>query len=299
MTAMDRTLGEQVRSKRILELATSAFDEVIECLPPKRKMRLPIYLGLPELSPLFTRDDARWIFDRLAQHAASVCVPEMTVITEGNASGLVGLERAVAELRSGQAECCLVGGADSFMDPDLLESLDEAGRVASSSNRWGFPPGEGAGWLAVCNAEFARRFKLKSLARIAGVAMAQEEHAMHTRTVCVGQGLAQAIREATAEAGMPITKQYCDINGERYREDEFSYAILRVPSATIVNAVDYVAPADCWGHTGAATAPLLLMLPIVSEERGFSPGAAPMVWCGSESGLRGAAVLHFNQEGAR
>ncbi|QSQ22081.1 hypothetical protein JY651_44260 [Pyxidicoccus parkwayensis] len=299
MTALHRPLEVHERRKRILSLATSAFDEVLEALPPECKTRLPIYLGLPELGPLFTREDARWISEGLAQHASPLCTPELAILTEGHASGMAGLEQAVAALRSGEAECCVVGGADSFMDPDLLESLDEAGRVASSSNRWGFPPGEGAGWLAVCTAEFARRFKLKSLARVAGVATAQETHGMHTRTVCVGQGLAQAMREAAAKAGTPITRQYCDINGERYREDEFSYAILRVPSAMFVNAVDYVAPTDCWGHTGAATAPLLMMLPIISEDRGFSPGPAPMVWCGSESGLRGAAVLHFNQEVAR
>ena len=151
--------------------------------------------------------------------------------------------------------------------------------------------------LAICSARFARECGLKPRAWIAAGLTTHELARMRTETVCTGEGLGLAFKAAAARAGASITKQYCDLDGERYREHEFSFAILRAPKTAFVDAVDYVAPADCWGSTGAATGALLAILPVLHHERGASPGPWPMVWCGSENGRRGVLVLHL--EGGR
>jgi hypothetical protein len=48
-----------------------------------------------------------------------------------------------------------------------------------------------------------------------------------------------------------------------------------------------------WGQCGAAGAAMFATLPIVAHARGYSPGAWPMVWSGSENGRRAALVLHL------
>jgi 3-oxoacyl-[acyl-carrier-protein] synthase I len=291
--AMDRTLDVTGRVERMFGLAASALDELLEQLPCAEHEPLTILLGLPELGAQFSAREATLLRARWTQHLRMRCRAEIESFAEGNAAGVLALERALARIAAQPDRCCVVGGVDSFIDADVLEALDDTASIASSSNRWGFPPGEGAAMIAICSPSFAQRHRLRVLAAIAAVARSVEPNRAHTDTVCVGVGLADAMRNAALGAGAPITMQYCDINGERYREHEFSYAALRVPAHAFANAIEYVAPADCWGHTGAATAPLLLSLPIVFHDRGASPGARPMVWCGSDNGQRGAVVLRF------
>jgi len=293
MVGIDPTLMEHNRIERMFILAASALTEVVDQIPLTPETGLMIYLGLPELGMYFDRLQAESLCQRLETYLSAICRPTLVPVIEGNTAAIVAMQQALHEMQKGSLNYCVIGGVDSFLDPDILESMDDAGNVASTSNRWGFPPGEGAAMLAICNSKFAQQKNFLPLAYIVSIGMSYEQNRMGTDTICTGEGLAKAMQEASSAAGGQITKQYCDINGERYREDEFSYAILRVPSFIFVNAVDYVAPADCWGHTGAATGALLALLAIVCCRRGFSVGEWPMIWCGSNNGRRAAMVLHL------
>jgi 3-oxoacyl-[acyl-carrier-protein] synthase-1 len=296
VVAMDRTITESLYIERMIRLARSALFEAMEGLPLDPQQPLPVYLGLPQFDRFFSDHDSNVLCRRLVGEPGTVSLRPVPV-PEGNASGVIALERAIADLLGGVCACCLVAGVDSFLDPDRLDALDKESRIVARSARWGFSPGEGAGALAVCTATFARTHRLPVLAWIAGIASAMEPSPMHTQGVCTGDGLARTMLAAASRARARVTKQYCDVNGERYREHEQSYAILRVPETTFVDAVDYVAPASSWGHVGAASIPLLAILPIVAHARGFSPGPWPMIWSGSESGLRGAVVLRLPEGG--
>lgn len=297
VVCMDGTITATSRRERMYALAASALDEVLEGVPTDKRQKLPIFLGLPEPSATFSREDGTRLCQRITAHVLDRCDPQVVAVLEGNAAAIAALSQATDAIAKGVTECCIVGGVDSLIDPDVLEPLDADKRIKSVSNRWGFPPGEGAAMFAVCTATFARGHRLPIKAYIASVVNTREPNRMHTETICTGEGLGLALTQAARQAGTTITKQFCDIDGERYREHELSFAILRVPSVAFENAVDYVAPADCWGNTGAATGAMLTMLPVLQHERGASPGAWPMVWCGSENGRRGALVLHL--EGAR
>lgn len=292
VVGMDQTIEEHPCLERMARLARSAILEAIEGLPLDPRQALPVYLGLPQIDRYFSAHDSEALCRRLATEPGAVPLTPYPV-AEGGAAAAVGLERAVAALRAGMVSCCVVAGVDSFLDPDRLEALDRDRRIIASGARWGFTPGEGAGALVVCSGTFARNLRLPVLAWIRGLASAVEPSPMHSQGICTGEGLARAMQAAAAGAGAQVTKQYCDINGERYRELEVGYAILRAPRAAFVDSLDYVAPADAWGHVGAASIPLLTALPIVAHARGFSPGAWPMVWSGSESGRRGVLVLQL------
>lgn len=295
VVAMDRTIQEPLYIERMIRLARSALLEAMEGLPLELHQPLPVYLGLPQFDRFFSEHDSNALCRRLVTEPGTVPLRPVPV-PEGNAAGVVALERATADLLGGVFACCLVVGVDSFLDPDRLDALDNERRIIARAARWGFSPGEGAGALAVCTDTFARTHRLPVLAWIAGLASAMEPSPMHTQGVCTGEGLARVMLAAASQAGVRVTKQYCDINGERYREHEQSHAILRVPQ-TFVDAVDYLAPASSWGHVGAASIPLLTILPILAHTRGFSPGPWPIIWSGSESGLRGALVLRLPERG--
>jgi 3-oxoacyl-[acyl-carrier-protein] synthase-1 len=295
--AMVPVLASTDRSARLFEMAMLVIEEALEAIHGPGGNRFTIHLGLPEASSDFEVNRAAALCRRLSEHFSTAASRiEVRPWMEGNAAGLLALQEAADAIESGRTTCALVGGVDSFIDVDILEALDEQRRVASSSNRWGFPPGEGAGMLAVCHVDFARERQLPILARVVSIASAFEHNGMHSDGICVGRALG-AVIAAAAEAGAPATAQYCDIDGDRYREHEFSYALLRVPANTFVNATHYVAPSDCWGNCGAATAPLLTLLPAVARARKAPVGTRPMIWCGSENGRRAAMLLDLTSGG--
>src|SRR5205823_4354081 len=70
MVAMDPTLQDATRAARMYALATSALDEVLGELPVTASTRVPIFLALPEKSPLFTARQAEDLCARVTAHVA-------------------------------------------------------------------------------------------------------------------------------------------------------------------------------------------------------------------------------------
>ena len=291
--AMDPTMEEPVRIERVFALATSALDEALGMASLPEGFELPVYLALPELGRWFSNQDARQLGERVAAHLAPRKISaSVIVVPEGNAAGLLALQRGVALLQQRQRPVVAVVGADSHLDPDFLDELDEDARLASTTNRWGYPPGEGAGALLLSLPPTARAHRLPDLGQVRAVETAREVALLGGEAPCIGVGLAAALTPALRALGTEtVSAVYCDINGERYRNGEWVYASLRAPTGVISDPTAFVAPADCWGDVGAATGPLLIGLAIASAQRRYSRGPHTLVWCSSESGLRGAAVI--------
>ena len=125
------------------------------------------------------------------------------------------------------------------------------------------------------------------------VATAHERNQIKTKTVCVGHGLSQAVREvmkALPGEDWRIDHTICDLNGEPYRADEFGFMITRF-SERFVKATDFLAPADCWGDVGAASGPLFVMLVAAAHSRGYAKGLHTLIWTSSEGGERAAGIM--------
>ena len=131
------------------------------------------------------------------------------------------------------------------------------------------------------------------LATLNGVGLAQETLLRDSETGSFGRGMTEAVLGATAGLRLPheaIDTLYSDINGERYRNEEWGFVCLRL-SQYFDDPTAYRSPAECWGDMGAASGPLLAMLVCQAYERGYSQGPRAMLWASSEGGRRGAAVL--------
>jgi len=292
MVAMDRTMEEPDRIERVFAMAKMALEEALGAASLPRGFELPVYLALPEFGRWFSEQDGRRIGERIADHVAPDLSASVFVVPGGNAAGLLALQRATALLQQRQSSIVAVVGADSRLDPDFLEELDDRARLASATNRWGYPPGEGGGALLLSLPSTVRAYRLEDLGQVQAVETALEEATIGTEAPCIGKGLAAAVTPVLRTLGTDVVSSvYCDINGERYRNGEWAYASLRVPTGAIADPTAFVAPADCWGDVGAATGPLLISLAIASGLRRYSRGRYSLVWCSSESGLRGAALL--------
>jgi len=295
--AMDAVLPPDLGG--VERLAALALPALWEALAPLARVGahrapLPALVGLPEVRP---GRPAAWDgeLDRWLDREMGPPGVRTTTVPRGHVAGLMAWEEACRQIQGGQTQFCLAGGVDSYLEGETLEWLDREGQLMSALNRSGFPPGEGAGFCLLASTAAARRLNLDVLAWVVAVATATEENRIKTESICVGKGLTAAIRRAAEALRLPEEKidfTYCDMNGERYRSEEYAFALLRTQAA-FVNAIDRLTPTSCWGDVGAASGPLFAALAIASGLRGYAKGPRAMLWAGSEGGQRGAAILHL------
>jgi 3-oxoacyl-[acyl-carrier-protein] synthase I len=215
------------------------------------------------------------------------------VLPRGHAGGLMALQAAAQWLAQGQYEAVLVVGVDSYHDEQTVRSLEIHRRLKTGDIRGGFVPGEAAGACLLVRQGVAQRAGLPVLARVQSGATAVEPSPLRSNEPSLGEGLTAVIAATTQDLNLPqeqITLTCCDLNGERFRNEEFVFALLRTQAA-FRDSHDYMSPADCWGDVGAASGPLFVMLAVAAKQRGYAKGRYPLLWAGSDSGYRSAIAL--------
>lgn len=282
---------------RIVTLAVDAAQEALHPLAaqlPALRHQIRVHLAL-SAENLPDPAQRQSVLDRFAAGTGfTTADPAIEPVADGHAGGLLALDNAVRQLRRGEAQLCLVGGADSWLDPERLEAIDFAGRLHSVNYSWGFTPGEGAGFCLVTTGAAARRLGLSPLAELLAVATAQETKLMGTKTVCLGEGLTAAFRGVLKAGQAPaqrVAHCYCDFNGETYRAEEYGFTICRTREG-FEDPGSFTAAAECWGDVGAASGPLAVALPLAAWSRGYAKGPVTLAWSSSaRAPLRAAALL--------
>jgi 3-oxoacyl-[acyl-carrier-protein] synthase-1 len=276
---------------RLLTLARSALEEAMSelRLDSQPALRFDVLLSLPEARPGFTDMNAAWIARELSRGLSPKAAE---LAPRGHAGALDALRHAAQRIDDGQADLCAIVGVDSYFSPDTIDWLGDNRRLAGEGNRDGFIPGEAAGCVVVASSYARGALQLPELALVRGVHSARESSVISGTEEVFGHGLAEAILGATASLQLPteaIDDVYGDINGERYRTDEWCFAILRTNH--VLRSVQYQIPASCWGDVGAASGALGCILAVRAWANDYAKGPRALVWGGSEAGLRSAVVL--------
>lgn len=289
IVAMDPQIEELGRLPRVLALTAAVMEQV---KPAVQRIggAVPVYFGIAEdLQPVATAVVA-------AVRRVLGVETRVATVASGHASGLTALQLAIDDLAARRASACIVAGADSHIDPDLLEHLDATGQLLSASNKFGFPPGEGAGALVVAARSLARSSGLPVLGWVIDVCSATEPAPSGSDGICTGVGLAAAIDGATKRLALPdepVFRIYCDQNGQRFRAADYAWATQRI-RPVFADMSDFVTPADCWGDVGAASGPLLAQLALASGLKGYAPGPRALVYTTSNGSQRAAATFHLS-----
>jgi 3-oxoacyl-[acyl-carrier-protein] synthase-1 len=217
---------------------------------------------------------------------------ELSTFSTGHSAALMALQNGFVEIQEGRADLFLIGGADSYMDADTLEWLDETEQLHSEENTWGFIPGEAAGFALLASERAAQRFGLSPLLRVVAAATSIETNLIRTDTVCTGKGLTASVKQTlrALPAEEKVHHTICDMNGERYRADELAFTITRT-SNHFVDATNFLSPADCWGDVGAASGGLFLNLAAAAKRKNYGQGPNTLLWTSSDSGERSAALI--------
>jgi 3-oxoacyl-[acyl-carrier-protein] synthase I len=283
--------------ERHAELLFPAIDEALGALIGPgggQRARLGLALALPPARPGQPPSLADDLLKRIGERHAGLFTSPLC-FEVGHAAGHLALDAATKACASGSIEACLIGGVDSYLAPETLEWIEACDQLHGGgplNNAWGFIPGEAAGAILVASPGFARRLGLEAYGEVVGVGLGIETKLIKTDAVCVGEGLTQAFRAAlkALAPGELIHNVFCDLNGERYRADEYGFTALRTKES-FRSATDFVAPADCWGDIGAAGALLHTSLGVISQRKRYGKGPLSMAWASSESGERGAALI--------
>jgi 3-oxoacyl-[acyl-carrier-protein] synthase-1 len=281
---------------RLLALVEPSLREA--CLPlsgnPGAPRRVALFLALPEFRPGFTASDATWLRKRLLQsEALPIDLTEVHVFTRGHAAGAFALAAAISQLGRGQVGACLVAGVESYFHPDTMEWLDANRQLSGTVSRSGFFPGEGAGSCLLMTHAASRNLGQPVLGELRSVGIGQETKLIKTEDICVAEGLTAAVRESIDDLRAPgarIDGIVCDLNGERYRGEEWGFVCLRL-GHLFDDPTCYLCPAECWGDMGSASLPLFAALACEASVRGYARGVRTMLWASSEGGDRGAVVL--------
>ena len=287
--------------ERLARFAVSAAKEAVTSLQATENftVQLPVIIGLPSKRPGIPGNLNSQVAEHFRIEMEAICrITNVEVIAAGHSAGLIALEAGWNKIRQGVFEFCLVGGVDSYLEPETLEWVEACEQLHSSTNAYGFIPGEAGGFCLISSRQAAERLKLTILGEILSVASAREKNLIKTETVCIGEGLSKAFKQALQpiiSSGIKVDYVICDMNGEPYRADEYGFTIARL-SDCFLDAGDFSTPADCWGDVGAASGPLFVNFAAASKIRGYAKGSKVLAWTSSEGGERSAALIDIGTE---
>jgi 3-oxoacyl-[acyl-carrier-protein] synthase I len=280
-----------LHSDRIVSMASDALSCAFQgALPTNQTKTIPLMFAMS--SSRLLREDlriavAQKIIIELQKQGFEV---RSQILAEEHAVGVLAVQHAVSWLQRGISALVAVAGVDSHLDVEHLERLDYDGKLHSTNNSWGFTPGEAAGAIVLTTGKFLNQTAAIPLARLTAVSTGSECKLLGTRTVCIGEGLTQAFRGCLSESDK-VSHSYCDLNGETYRADEFSFAVCRTREG-FYDAGSFTAAAECWGDVGAASVPLQVALATSAWSRGYANGSTVLCWSSSAcSQMRGALRL--------
>lgn len=281
---------------RLLAIAEPALREACEGLRSRsgERLRMPLLVALPELRPGFSQADLQTVRTGLqGLTGLAVDIVDVVVSASGHAGGLALFAMALERMQQGAFEMCLIGGVDSYLEPDAIDWLESHRQVVGANARSAFVPGEGAGFCLLMSDAARQRHGLPSLGRLSSAAIGQEKKLIKSNDICLGEGLTEVVGQvlnALPASRRSIHQIVCDVNGERYRGEEWGFVCLRL-GASFDDPTGYWSPADAWGDVGAASGPLFAMLTCEASARGYLGGQRTMLWASSEGGLRAAAIL--------
>jgi 3-oxoacyl-[acyl-carrier-protein] synthase-1 len=194
----------------------------------------------------------------------------------------------------------LITGLDSLLDPAILAHYGgnlygEGCRLLSDECSNGFIPGEAATAVLLSKPD-----RNNSNVVIAGVGESEEQAVIGDEEhILKGQGLTQAINNASKDAGIPIhetTFRGASVSGEDYFFREASLAQYRtlkqkVPEHRLWH------PADSIGEVGAAMGGAMVVMVYYAFAGRYAPGDIALCHISNDNPQRGAFIMqNLNKE---
>lgn len=279
-------------AQRILSLVWAVLDAAVRKLAALGYAGpLRLTLVLPDPRPGFGQTEAQALLHSLTRALQDRGWPvEITLGPTGHA----GVARCLEQLMHDPPDHALqlLVAADSYLDGETLEWLEQQGQLVGPRTPNGLIPGEAAACLMLVSERVRASMRLPVLARVVASCSAVELLGRDSDTGSVGEALSTAVLDVTQGLVLPRdapSSVYVDLNGERYRSEEWGFVQMR--AAEVFGPAPPMIPADCWGDVGAASGALFAILAAQAWSRRNAKGHHALCLTGSLAGLRGATLL--------
>lgn len=298
---------------RLIELAAPALAEAVRSIPGNPGP-LPLFLALPPRRAEAEQPLGEDFFDVLSKRANVPIAPESTEpFPVGHAGFAAALERAItflsaaavpAPLQSGlpfgrlgkapepaastqpKPTYAIVGGVDSYHDPAVLETFDKERRVNAEGVWDGFVPSESAAFVVIA----LPNANVPIVGRVLGVGVGMERPE-DPQNPTVAEAMTELARAVAANLRLPVPWVMPDVNGERHRVKEWSFARIRNREAFDDAGTREMRPCDELGDVGAATGAVYTAFACSAWKLGFAPADQSLVLLSSDGPARGAIAL--------
>jgi|FLOH01.1.fsa_nt_gi 3-oxoacyl-[acyl-carrier-protein] synthase II len=204
-----------------------------------------------------------------------------TMVSAACASGSVAVTTGLDWIRSGRADVVIVGGAESTVNREALQAYwrvraltnkNELGAAACrpfDRDRSGFVMAEGAGILVLESAQHAAARGAKVLARVMGASMVSEAFKIATPQLD-GSGMARAMTDALADAGLPRTAiTHISAHAPSTPQGDLAEArAINLAFGDHTKNLSVTAPKSAFGHALAASSAIQTALLALSLQRG-------------------------------
>lgn len=257
---------------------------------------LPVFVALPSSSrPGVDPKLASTLLPALsARSRVPVDAARSKLFHACRGGGVIAFDAAAQAITRGEIPAALVGGVDTYFDPDVLGHLDHELRLHGLRTENGFVPGEGAAFLLVASRAWLRQNgELAELGRLTATAIEMEPHPYGSPEPCLAIGLTRAVRRALAAASAPprrVAWMLTDVANERHRVDEWQFARVRNDDGIAPDAL-HDQPLLRVGDVGAASAALLATMAITRFQTGCAPAPEALIAVSSDGPERGALVI--------
>lgn len=278
------------RQIRMLRLAGKPLSDALSNVP--EGVTVPLFLAVPEAIP----ECPAPLNDDFISYLHIQCdqlfdLKKSRIFSNGRASGIEAISEAFNALMSDSEQFVLVGGCDTYLDLYLLAKLDNDNRVLANGVMDGFVPGESAAFLLLASDKVVRKRNLQSIAQMCLPSVTDEPgHRYSEDEPYKGDGLSEAVTGALEALGEEkVETIFAGFNGENFFAKEWGVAFLRNHDGFIEEArMEH--PADCYGDSGAAAAPLLTGLAAIGLRKEYVNGPC-LIFCSSEKEKRGAVCV--------
>jgi 3-oxoacyl-[acyl-carrier-protein] synthase I len=277
----ERLPDDLVGYERMLALAIPALEETLATAPPHAGGKTVLLLSLPEP---YEGEDERLAARLLVELAAALRLEldeRSAAVRLGRAGFTALLGRA--QMFGGDVRV-IVGGVDSYFDGARIATLDHGYRLLSERSGNGFIPSEAAAFA--CVTPRAKRSTLESpLAIVRFVATGEEDLDGPPVATCLTKLLADA------RIPSPVPWLLTDMNGERHRLKELTYATMRNRARVDQDATMTQHVPSELGDVGAASGAVFLVLATLGMRLGFNEADSALVVTSSEGRPRGVFLV--------
>lgn len=270
------------RAQRCLQLALMAMRDLYQQAdidePP------PVLIGLPE--PF---EGGAQVGAELLQELAEIgrfdfALPMSNAYRYGRAGGLAAVHGAFDMLTERTVKQVIVGGVDSWVDPDTLQALAATERPFKLGEAKGLVPGEAAAFLLL-------DLDHPKLARVNRPAFAQQD----SKQPGDGDGdppvdaLSDAVVEACDLGNVSLLPSvYPSTNGEPAQLEHCTTALRQLKVGTLAENLKITQAFQAMGDVGAAFGPILIGL--AAADIGDDPQRSPALVCAASDAQYRAAV---------